>query len=420
MSIKINLNFFIFTFFFFFIALIIGNATVNLSILFFSILVLRNLKKISINSEILILALFFFTITFSSIIKNHDFSDLSLLRFFLISLFSYIYFNEISLEIKKIFNFLILIIFFVSIDIILIEFANTNIFFQTNYTLSTDKTIGLFGTEQISGSYLSKILILIVGYLFFQKKQIKLKIANIVYGLIVLAGIISIIITDERRAILEIIVALIILNLIFFNKKKFFLSFLILVIMGAFIFVNPNLKEKIIYKSLSQLGLNQNFTDSEKTLRSFQFGILYEKNSITSNQYYAMYKTSYNIWLDNKIFGGGNKSYRKLCNNPKFQYDDYYSKIRCNTHPHSIYLQVLAEFGIVGLTLFMFLISLIIVKSFLYMNNSIILSSLVLLLCLLVPLPSGNIFSTWIGSIFWLNFGILLNASKSKNKREIK
>ena len=416
MNLTINFTFFLFVTFFYFIALIFGNAAVNLSIIILSVLVIINFRKISVNKETVLLSLFFFTIIVSSIIKNHNFSDLSLVRFFLISLFGLIYFNKINSEIKKIFNFLTFIVFIVSIDTFLVEFANINIFFSNKYSWQSDKIFTLFGDEQISGSYLSKILILIIGYLFCQKKKIKLNLINLIYSLVILIGIIAILISDERRAILELVCAFFIFNIFFFNKKNFLISILVLFSISIFIFVNPNLKEKIIYKSLSQLGLNQNFTEEEKHLRQHNFGILFENNSITSNQYYAMYKTSYNIWLDNKIFGGGNKSYRKLCNNPKYEYDQYYSKIRCNTHPHSIYLQILAEFGVIGLILFISLISMIIIKGIFNRSNPLILSSLVLLLCILVPLPSGNIFSTWIGSIFWLNLGILLNNVKIKNK----
>ena len=72
-------------------------------------------------------------------------------------------------------------------------------------------------------------------------------------------------------------------------------------------------------------------------------------SSITNNQYYAMYKTAFNIWLDNKFFGGGNKSYREICKDSKYEYDDKYSLIRCNTHPHSVYMQILSEFGAISL-----------------------------------------------------------------------
>ena len=130
-----------------------------------------------------------------------------------------------------------------------------------------------------------------------------------------------------------------------------------------------------------------------------------------------MYKTAYNIWLDNKLFGGGNKSFRKLCKNSKYQFDDFYSLIRCNSHPHSIYLQILSEFGLISFILFLILNILLIIKA-LRINEDklLVFPSLILLMTLLIPLPSGNIFSTWIGSIFWLNLGIILNVAKYKNK----
>ena len=50
------------------------------------------------------------------------------------------------------------------------------------------------------------------------------------------------------------------------------------------------------------------------------------------------------MFLDNKIFGQGPKSYRYLCKDDRFKIN----KWSCSTHPHNYYAQLLAETGLIG------------------------------------------------------------------------
>ena len=401
-------------FFFFIFSLIIGNAAVNVVTFLIFFFVILNIKKLEINFLIIIIFLFFLSIILPSLIKNQNINDLSLFRFLFLSLFGYLFYQNIKFNLNNIFKTIIFAILIVGLDNILIHFFKINIYFSNEYNTTTQTTTNLFGDEQIFGSYLSKLIILIISYIYIVKKKIDINFVNFFYSIILFLGLYVVIISDERRAILEIVFAFIFLNLLKPNKSKLLISSAITIILGIVIFINPVFKDKIINKSLAQIGINQNIskTDQEK------FGILFsDNNSLTNNQYYAMYKTAYNIWLDNKLFGGGNKSFRKLCKNSKYQFDDFYSLIRCNSHPHSIYLQILSEFGLISFILFLILNILLIIKA-LRINEDklLVFPSLILLMTLLIPLPSGNIFSTWIGSIFWFNLGIILNVAKYKNK----
>ena len=51
------------------------------------------------------------------------------------------------------------------------------------------------------------------------------------------------------------------------------------------------------------------------------------------------------MFLDNKFFGQGPKMFRLVCSDDKFKTDE-----GCDTHPHSFYLQIMSELGIIGLT----------------------------------------------------------------------
>ena len=57
--------------------------------------------------------------------------------------------------------------------------------------------------------------------------------------------------------------------------------------------------------------------------------------------YTALYKSSFNVFKDYPIFGVGNKNYRlETCKEITKSY--YY----CETHPHQIYFEFLAEHGL--------------------------------------------------------------------------
>ena len=80
-----------------------------------------------------------------------------------------------------------------------------------------------------------------------------------------------------------------------------------------------------------------------------------EKLTILDNAWAAHFLTAFEIWKDHKFIGAGNKAFRYLCH----EYDNINSKrkdIRCSTHPHNFYFEIISEFGVIGLFLFLALI----------------------------------------------------------------
>ena len=107
--------------------------------------------------------------------------------------------------------------------------------------------------------------------------------------------------------------------------------------------------------------------------------------------------------------------YRKVCSDKK-----YISQFSCSTHPHSTYLQLLSETGIVGITP--------IILIFLYLNYKFFLQLLFVLkikkkeifkfheLLVIVPfyiflfpfIPSMNFFNNWNSILIYLLIGFIL------------
>ena len=390
--------------FFFITAWVFGNFFINLSIVFFSILLFffhhkKLLDQKYYSKEIKLLSFFFIIIISSSIIKNNQFSDLSLIRFYFLCLSFYFFSNEIIIAFKKYSNVYFIIIFFVSLDAGIQYFFGKNLIgmlpYQGNFT-------GFFGDEQIIGGYLTKFLILTYTFVFFQNK----KHNNFIIYLFLLACIIFIIILSaERRSFIDLCLFFLIFTLINYKRIKiiYFLSFFIILFV-----LKSHIIEKVIKPINYQLGLLNN--NSITVEQMDKYGVQF-KPSLKNNIYYAQYSTALNIWLDNFLLGAGNKKFREECKKNKYEnLENDYFQLRCTTHPHNIYLQVLSEFGLINFILFIFLCYYSIIKNINYkINSKTIFPFWVFVLIILSPLPSGSILGTSFGTYFWSILGILLH-----------
>lgn len=415
-----NKNFFFLVVFFgLFSSFVIGSAFVNFFIVVASILgfyeFLRNKPLLHLinNLQISIITFFFFTIILSSYYKSHDINDFTLIRFLGLSLFCFFFKEELKKNIIKILIFLALLSILVNLDIILQFFLGTN---SLGWAKAQDiLSTGFFGKEKISGSFISKISILCLTIMLCTKQNKKIKILTIVA---LILSMITIIISTERKAVFDIIFFLIIILFIIPSKKTLAFSFLFLSIVLFATLVLPGAKTNLIQKTFFQFGINKqnnkiNVENKNCQINNIEncynyFG-LSKESSITQNLYYAHYLTALNIWKDYPIFGAGNKKFRINCSNSKYEIkNNQFSEGRCSTHPHNIYLTILAEYGIIGFLLFIILILKIIFKKNNYKKNNPNIFFLLLLIILLLPIPNGNIFSTWLGSFFWLALGFSL------------
>jgi O-antigen ligase len=140
------------------------------------------------------------------------------------------------------------------------------------------------------------------------------------------------------------------------------------------------------------------------------------------SQWGAHYLTAMEIFKKNFFFGSGVRSFRIECQ--KKDYDMIISKskdIRCSTHPHNFYLEILSETGIFSSVLFLVLLISAICNSakLLYRGNRsiVIVMFFVVSLSILWPIRStGSIFSNFGGSMMWLNFAFLFALNLKLNR----
>ncbi|MDC2992736.1 O-antigen ligase family protein, partial [Pelagibacteraceae bacterium] len=139
----------------------------------------------------------------------------------------------------------------------------------------------------------------------------------------------------------------------------------------------------------------------------------FENIKIFSYQHTSHYKSALKMFESNILFGKGPKMFRKLCKDDKYFYEH-----ACSTHPHNIYIQLLAEVGIIGFlalfSLFIYILYLFIRIKFNHFKQKIIYDDYTILLLILIftnffPfIPTGNFFNNFISIYYFLPIGFLL------------
>ena len=428
---KVNLNnlkkefynekFIIFLFSFLPISLILGNTAINLNILIIDLFFLFTCffqKKWSwIKNKYFFFFIFIWiylilnstisanliTSTFDYITKQNVYPQQeSIIRSvgfirFIIFLFAVQYFFINSKKfINQIFLYWSIIIFVILIDIIFESIFGYNLLgFKSP---SPERIASFFNDELVVGGFVLGFSFLISGFLFkLTKNDSKKKIFSSIFFCL---SIICIYLSGERSNFIK---ALIIVSIILFsinnvylpvNKKYIFL----LIIIGI---VLPPIISKDIY--LRQLGFF-------KRIQLYDQGSIYER--FGHIKHFAHYETAWQVFKDYPIRGIGNAKFKYICHNEKyFNAEIRISGDRCSSHPHTVHLEILSEQGVIGYLIIIFTIFNVLFNSLkVYRKTGDIthLSSILFVAVFFIPfVPTGSFFSTFNGTIFWLNFSIL-------------
>jgi O-antigen ligase len=340
------------------------------------------------------------------------------------------------------------------------------------------------------GSFVARTLPVVLGMTFLED----IKYKNFLQISIIIISGILIIMSAERLAFIYFIFTLFFFIFFKINKKNLFTIILIIILFFSSIFyVRPAAYDRLFVHTFNQV-------------KSAEHAIFF------SYRHQLHFITALNQFNDSKIFGHGLKSFRLICDNPKYapidkiindnlisspvngysffilnnEYDpttgknnvikyliiknhkvqptslddnDIIYKLRiyggliktyvqggefieknrplismyefangCNTHPHNVHLQFLAETGMIGylflIIAFFFIIYqlfLIIKKKFLFVSLSnkeycIFYLLLGLFLSLFPLFPSGNFFNNWLSAIFYFNVANLISVLPLKKR----
>ena len=440
-------NLIIYCIYFFPISILFGNLIINFNLLICSILFIlfffrkKNFRNyFSIELALLFLFIFINILSNLTLEKPNFNKSFGLLRFLFFGLCVNYYFANNLINKIKYQKYILFIIFFVCIDALIQSIFYTNLIGIKKEAVYLS---GVFGDEKILGSYLSKILIFALPFLFNQLNTKKIFFLALVFFIILQ--------TTERSGLFIFLNS----SLIFFLvskihlKKKIFItvtSFFILIIL--FISVE-SLRINLLFKTLHQFGFeklnkkiillidndckiknssNDNLLCVEEKYYNIKkhlglHNLVIGGNfGIFSQNHIAHILVSLKIWNEYKFFGIGVGNFRYYSYDDKYKLNnELYNKIKASTHPHSIYTQILVETGLVGFCLFFSSIVVIIYKKIKlfrkikYINYSE-LAFFIIFIIHLIPLPSGNVFGTSYGIFFWLFILLNINFGKKISK----
>ncbi len=380
-----------------------GVVVLSIPIFFYLIFKKKNSNLFWISETKLLLLVFLFFLISSLISKNFYSIEYSIryLRFFtfILIIFYFLCIDE-KFE-KKFLKFFNLLFFVLLVDSFYQYLNGSNILGIENKVIH--RISGLFGDELILGSFISKYIFVCFVYFFYFKKDSKLIFTIFLIGLIILTYI-----SGERVAFFSIIIFSII-SLIKFSKIKYVLIFssIVIVILTAITFKDPNIRQRMINDTMYQTKFLQEWKNPKKIL-------------FYSDDHNAHYQSAYLMFkkgnLQYKFFGRGFKSFRTNCS--KKEFCDTPGGC-CSTHPHNVFFQIISELGLIGFAIYLYFYLTLTKNLFLTFTNKInkpkfFLINLALFVNLLPIVPSGNIFSSFMS----FNFAILISYYIYLNKNE--
>lgn len=424
------------------LALIIGALVAEaliflLSVFFIYFIYMKDINKNYFDNFIKFLFLFWLYLFIKSFLNQEP--SYSIVRSFFY--FRYIFFSVLISYLiiyysnfRKIFLYLItatltvLVIHayaqhFFNVDLFYLDFKNFSttqnfnlLFNRYGSTLSdipTDYRIsGLFFSESILGSFLSKLLPLYIALLFYYEKK------SFFYIFLALSSLVLITISGERAAIA---VSLIFVTLLFITtsfKFKYYLFILYFLAVSLVIFTNPNVKQRVYKNTVASIFEGKN--ESNISIKENTISTILKKINIFSQGHQGHIKAGLEIFNDNKLFGIGIKGFRYECRKDKYYLKNPYA---CTTHPHNTYVQLLAETGILG---FLFVLIFYIYLAFIslkfifykkYRNSKYNYYKVLVfsLIANLFPLlPSGSFFNNWMSITYFLTLAFFI-AEHKKN-----
>ena len=282
---------------------------------------------------------------------------------------------------------------------------------------------GPFGNELIPGSYISKLGLL--GFAFIlSKKEFESKIIfhSIYLSLILLVSYIS----GERMAFASFLLSLLVLFIFLQGyRKSIFLSILIggFLIFSA-IYLHPYYNDfRVIETTQYHQGQKiekffQCDNNTEKIcskIINIQPSFIEVIKNFGTSAYGEIYLLSYKMFLDNPITGIGINNFKYLCN-----YNEIYRNMmvnyNCASHPHNIYIQWLAEGGII--VFISFISYLFFLVKFITNNNGDkkykIISLIIILLMFWPIMSTGSLIKNWYGVTTFFIIGMCICLSKFK------
>jgi O-antigen ligase len=205
------------------------------------------------------------------------------------------------------------------------------------------------------------------------------------------------------------------LFLIFFFLKNFKLNLSVAIIIFLLFFI-------------FQIKNNRYFFDRYKIFIKEVYPVenkindtVYETRNFFDSQWGAHFLTGYEIFKNNSYFGIGLKQFKVECSSIAYEnINSDFRSGRCSSHPHNLYIEMLAETGIISSLIFVCLIVFFFIRCLKVLFNKkikpyynsyeyvLFVSFFVVNVFTFFPIrSSGSFFSNFAGSLIWYNFSFL-------------
>ena len=399
----------------------IAGIAVTEFLVFFCIIfcfILNKDKSLFLDIKVIFLFLFSFFILTNAYLKISD--DLKLgsvfyFRYVLFSLSIFYFCNLLDITRGKKYFFLLIFLLLITIIDSLFQFFYG--FNSLGFNIKGDRVSSFFNDELILGSFLVRLMPIILWFIFFLKINLKKNIFFI--STLFSLYFITIYISGERTSFFLWFVIIFGLFIVIKDLRKILLYSITILIFFIFITANfdignANTFNRLFVKTYNQITTMDIIKKSDTRMKNES-----KKLYIYSEDHEGHILLALKLFDENKIFGIGPKGFKDFCRKV-----DYKPKIGiCSTHPHNILIQIISELGLLGL--FFYIVAAVFVlfnffKSiFKYKFSEDYLSFYSITLGLIINLfpliPGGNFFNNWISIILYYNIGLYLYSYKKCN-----
>ena len=393
------------------VSLFAGSLILNSNIVLIIIIFLLHCKKnnnyslFKENSFLFLLVIWLYLIFNSIYVGDTPESFIRALGFIRFILLTYAIFYYLNIN-EKIYENIILrywvyIFLIVSLDLVFESTFGKNILgYESNYPA---RLASFSGNELKIGGYYFGFISLVLGFILKKNKFFFILSFIIFFVLSLLIG--------ERANFIKVFIIYLMFLLFIFELSNFkkIINTSFFCIITLVIIMNANGFKSKFYNHIFSIASHDEKISIDKL----------QPEELVKNLHFSHYYTAINIFKQNPIFGIGMKEFR--IESSKKKYSPIDGAYGLGMHPHQVHFEILSELGIIGYILIISNLFYSIVNGLKNNRNKNIFVKIAIMYIVVsfIPLiPSGSFFTTYVATIYWINYALLIPTLIKKENLE--